>query len=174
MQLHIARTLIAAVLSIPVGLAVVPSASAAPTDVTYAATTTGNSITNSFANNFVTPINCRVFGFDRPYFPGATEGLDYESLFDVQLLDIPAASSESVSVSALPDGDVWVEWVCGSFLTGVPVELREFWGTPNLNPGLYPATAETTVIRVDSAFVPDTPDETCTGSVCLPSGSFGF
>ncbi|MBY4130125.1 hypothetical protein HQO83_17150 [Rhodococcus fascians] len=175
-------TLISAAAVAPLLLAVAAPASAAPGDVTYSATTAGTTITSTLTNNSDREVGCEIVGLDEPYTPGTI----YEGVEDFVFIGaavVPAG--ESVTVSEYEAGSppsltvrqtVYIEWGCVTLIESGE-ESDEVWGTPIValvEPGgPYSPTAVTTTVVVGVSPVSPQPDPACTGSVCLPTGSFG-
>lgn len=164
------RAVLAAAFAASLAFFAAAPASAAPGDVTAEFTSPTNIITATFANGSDQPIVCEWLVLADPYVPGAPVALE-DILSGGSLPAVPVGQSESQNSTELPVGEeVFVEWSCGDGPGGGP--FTEVWGSPIVDkvpPGNFQPTDSATTIAVGS-----TPDETCTGSVCLPTGSFGF
>lgn len=177
--------ILAAAIAIPLCFAAAAPAAAAPGDVTYSATTSGATITNTFTNNSDQPIGCEYAGVNEPYSPGTNYDGNYPYVFAGSIV-VPAGQSVTltaddhfVSQPLTVGQQVFVEWGC--FTQSDELGVHEVWGTPlvesidGIDEGEYLPTAPTTVIIVGVSVVPGPPPvDTCTGSACLPTGSFGF
>lgn len=176
------RTVLGAAAAIPLCFAAAAPAAAAPGDVTYTATTSGATISNTFTNNSDQPIGCEFAGLNEPYNPGTNYDGSYPYVF-AGAIAVPigesvtlTADNYAVSTPTTVGQQVFVEWACVAQDGG---NIDEVWGTPiveSIMDGPYVPTAPATVIIVGVSVVPGPPPpvDSCTGSVCLPTGSFGL
>lgn len=139
---------------------------AAPGDVRYVPSTAGDTITSTFTNRSAQPIRCFFSIYARPYVDGGDNG-DYGVLGGGFTGVMTAGTVAARTVDDIPDGDVWIEWSCVTEVREEPI--LEMWGTPASLGG--DATVPTVTLTVDSTRVPD---PVCSGSACLPTGSFGL
>lgn len=157
-------------------------AAAASGDVRYTATTLGATITSVFTNDTEEQVFCEFAALNEPYNPAVTYGSEYPFVF-VGGAVVPGGQSVTLGIEnylqepVLTIGqEVFVEWGC--FTGENEAGAREAWGTQileDVDDAEYVRTAETTVIVVGVSVVPGPPPvEVCTGSACLPTGSFGF
>lgn len=168
------RAVLAAAAAIPLCLAVAAPASAAPGDVTYSATTVGNTITSTFTNNSAQPMFCEYGGYYEPL--GAdTPVTEANFVFREEIGPIlPGQSGTEVVVDLTVGEEIFVEWAC------IAEDRGEVWGTPAienvdiLEGGPYDPTFRATRVIVGVSVVPGAPIGVCSGSACLPTGSFGF
>ncbi|MDV6260072.1 hypothetical protein [Rhodococcoides yunnanense] len=149
-----ATVILAAAVSVPLCFAVAAPAVAAPEDVTFTAVSDGNSITGTFSfTGGSAPSTCLFLDFDT--FDAITQ------TYAVYGLVYPNVDSTSVSFTDVDvaEGDYILDWNCAG--------SGEQWGT-----GVYNGSAAQVPVTVVTPV--DEPDPSCTGSVCLPTGSFGF
>lgn len=172
------RAVLAAAAAIPLCLAVAAPASAAPGDVTYSATTVGNTITSTFTNNSDQPIGCEYGGFYEPFNPD-NPPVESDYAFADGIGPILPGESGSKIASDLPIAEeLFMEWAC--FTQGFDGNPDEVWGTrltesiDEINGGPYDPTFRATRVIVGVSVVPGAPIGICSGSACLPTGSFGF
>lgn len=174
MHTTMTRAILATAAAIPLCLAVAAPASAAPGDVTYSATTVGNTITSTFTNNSDQPIFCEYGGYYEPL--GAdTPVTEANFVFSDAIGPILPGQSGTETANDLTAGEeIFVEWAC------IAADRGEVWGTPAvesidvLDGGPYDPTFRATLVIVGVSVVPGAPIGICTGSACLPTGSFGF
>lgn len=164
------------------GIAAATPAAAAPGDVTYTATTVGASVTSVFTNDTDVEIGCEFAGLNEPFDPAANyDEYPYAFVGGAVVLagqSLTLGPSNFVEEPVFTVGqEIFVEWGCFTNIDDDEAE-KEFWGTQlveYIDDGIYDRTAETTVIVVGLSVTPGPPPvDVCTGSACLPTGSFGF
>lgn len=155
--------LCAATATVPLAFLAAAPASAAPTDVVAQFSTAG------------TPDGLATITAEFDFTGGAAPGecgfgLNDESYQEAtKVVVVQGSTSATVTRTAVPAGTYSVEWFCD----GNP----ENWGTPNLIvPGSTPTDTASTLVVVAGEIieVPEVPEPGCSGSVCLPTGSFAF
>ncbi|MBY4128087.1 hypothetical protein HQO83_06775 [Rhodococcus fascians] len=149
--------------AIPLAFLTAAPATADAGDITAVFTTTpnpdgSNTVTGTFtATNSNYPTRCAMYDpNDNPSVLSAST-------------DGPRAITKTVVDTDVPDGEYTVEWSCTLF---PPEGFSSYDGTEDAV-GLGDAEG----YRQPSTLIvptPDTPEAGCTGSVCLPTGSFGF
>lgn len=167
--------------AIPVCLAVATPAAAADTSVTASFSTAGNTVTGSFTNTRDQDVVCQFFGLYEPFdrnkeYP---DGLIEEgkAFGNSPVISVPAGTAVDQTIENLPVGqEYFIEWACAQPDPRGGGNLSVMgWGTPGIQQERFEVTAETTRIVVGEPASPETPPAPdCTGSVCLPTGSFGF
>ncbi|SNT40359.1 hypothetical protein [Rhodococcoides kyotonense] len=167
-----ATALLAATAAVPLSLAFATPAQAAPGDVTAvfssAVTSTGvNTVTGTFTfAGGAAPTYCGFGDVD----DFVETGFEDPGLY-VANNAVPTGASLVLTDPVVADGTYTIEWACRQYAAGGG-EQTEAWGTPAAQiPG--GATAHAVVITVPE-FVEPEPEPVCTGSACLPTGSFGF
>lgn len=156
---------LAAAAAIPLAFLVAAPAAAAPGDISAVFTTTpnpggSNTVTGTFtATGDEFPYACSMYDAEAV---GANE-YDY-LLFDAREGD----STPSITLidTDVPDGTYTIDWYCFDSFDGIDGD-----GTVR-GIGDEGYSAPTTLVV--PAVVPEEPEPGCTGSVCLPTGSFGF
>lgn len=178
------RSILACVAAVPLSIALATPAAAAPGDVTYSVTTAGATVASTFTNNSDAEIQCEFFGLDEPYDPETEYDASYPYAVAIGTLIVPAGQSASmtdpgVGAPELTVGQrVFIEWACVRL--PISTEFDEVWGTPvieNIDENLggpFQPTARAQEVVVGVGVVPEPPVDVCTGSACLPTGSFGF
>lgn len=156
---------LAAVAAVPLAFLAAAPASAAPGDITVQFTTTpnpggGNSVTGTFtATGDNLPNYCEMGDFLA--FDPATN----ETLFGVSAVESPANSTVIATDAIVPDGTYSINWYC---------DLED--GSYDATMAYFGGTREPTTLVVPAVIPeePEVPEPVCTGSACLPTGSFGF
>lgn len=162
---HMRTTLtatLAAAAAIPLAFLAAAPAAAAPGDISAVFTTTpnpggSNTVTGTFTatgDNF--PYTCTM------YDNGAIDANDDYLLFANTFGDL--TPSITLTDTDVPDGTYTINWYC--FLSGGGYDGT----TQPIGEDGYSAPSTLVV----PAVVPEEPEPGCTGSVCLPTGSFGF
>ncbi|AYJ48077.1 hypothetical protein [Rhodococcus sp. P1Y] len=157
--------------AIPLFFAVAAPAAAAPEDVTVvfsqAVTSAGvNTVTGTFT--LAGGANPSYCGF------GAVDDYVSDDYTDPGLYvddsSIAPATTVVLTDPVVADGEYTIEWACREY--NQPDGVNEAWGTPAAElPGGPTATAVDITVPED---VLPGPDPVCSGSACLPTGSFGF
>ncbi|OLT35084.1 hypothetical protein BJF84_14805 [Rhodococcus sp. CUA-806] len=144
---------------IPLAFAAAAPAAAAPGDVAAVFTTVvntngGNSVTGTFATANGVAGYCRFVDL------GSETG-DETFPYELEAFASPPIVGNSVSGTdpSVPDGIYTIDWICYTVNFDVVEATTGFDGT-----------AEPTTLEVPAVV----PKPVCTGSVCLPTGSFGF
>ncbi|OZC78089.1 hypothetical protein CH274_17725 [Rhodococcus sp. 06-418-5] len=155
---------LAAAAAIPLAFLAAAPATAAPGDISAVFTTTpnpggSNTVTGTFTatGDLFVPYYCIMYDADA---------------FDANgnyLLDANAYGDPKPSITLtdtdVPDGTYTIDWVCYLASGG-------YDGTTGSLPQQQGYGAPSTLVV--PAVVPEEPEPGCTGSVCLPTGSFGF
>ncbi len=162
------RSVLATVAAVPLCLVAAAPAYAAPADVSFEATTAGDTVTGTFSNESDTPIACIFIGLREPFDPAVPEYSDEDVVLfgfvEVKAGETGSSTSENLTVGE----ELFVEWNCYST---ADVEDPELWGSwPAEEGNDFVPTGEPQAITVGGTGT----EETCFGSVCLPTGSFGF
>lgn len=158
--------ILAAAAAIPLAFLAAAPASAAPGDITAVFTTTpnpggSNTVTGTFtAIGSNLPFYCDMLDFT------AVDPENGHYLLDASTFVLDPTPSLTVTDTDVPDGTYTIGWLCafaGSTNDGTGGPTEEGYSAP------------TTLVV--PAVVPEEPEITepgCAGSVCLPTGSFGF
>ena len=154
-------TALAAAAAIPLAFLAAAPASAAPGDINAVFTTTpnpggSNTVTGTFtATGDLIPYACTMLD------AGAVDANGNFVLAGTSVVD--STSSVTAIDTDVPDGTYTIEWSCTVSDGGSD-------GTTGIR---GPDYSEPSTLVVP-AVVPEEPEPGCTGSVCLPTGSFGF
>lgn len=161
---------LAAIAALPLAFLAAAPASAAVGEVTAVFTTAPtpsdglNTVTGTFTfTGGAQPEFCRF------YLMEDSSGFGMPGVIE------PDATSATITAPEVADGTYMVEWYCdGDPNSGTDPD--PYWGTPGQVLIGNPPTAEvqTLVVPSGGSEEPGTPEPGCTGSVCLPTGSFGF
>lgn len=177
-----ATAVLAAATAICLCLAVATPAAAVDTSVTASFSTVGNTVTGTFANTRDQDVVCQFFGLyepfvrDKEYPDGLIE--EGKAFGNSPVISVPAGTVVGETIRDLPIGqEYFIEWACAQ---PAPKEDQGAlsvmgWGTPGIQQERFEVTAQTSRIVVGESAPPETPvAPNCTGSVCLPTGSFGL
>ncbi|MDZ7914426.1 MAG: hypothetical protein U5O16_21715 [Rhodococcus sp. (in: high G+C Gram-positive bacteria)] len=159
-------TALAAAAAIPLTFLAAAPATADAGDITAVFTTTpnpdgSNTVTGTFtATNSNYPTRCAMYDpYDGTYVLNAST-------------NSPREITKTVVDTDVPDGEYTVEWACTLF---PPEGFSSYDGTENaVGLGDAEGYRQPSTLIVPTPDTPDIPEPGCTGSVCLPTGSFGF
>ncbi|WP_157773159.1 hypothetical protein [Rhodococcoides fascians] len=163
-----AIAVIGALSAVPLAFLSSTPASANPGDIEAVFTTTvnpdgGNSVTGTFsAKKANQPFSCVMSD-------NAVSG--ELLLYGTSGSSQPPRPVISVTDTDVPDGKYAIEWICYMFDPETGQLVHD--GTTAALAG-QPGYSSPTMLEVPAVVVPEPEVPICTGSACLPTGSFGF
>ncbi|WP_032403806.1 hypothetical protein [Rhodococcoides fascians] len=158
---------LAAAAAMPLAFLTAAPAAAAPGDISAVFTTTpnpggSNTVTGTFtATGDLIPYSCTMYDAEAREANGRYllfDGRGGESTPSITLID-----------TDVPDGTYTIDWYCFDSFDGIDGD-----GTVRGIGGEGYSAPTTLVVPAVVPEEPEVPEPGCTGSVCLPTGSFGF